>query len=133
MTGHTAGSAISIKGVCGKCGGGTFALRDGRCPECNKGGKWTADDEMSYAGGHGYQVRQDGRRLCVANVFGTPDEARLVASAPLLLEALKELMEHEPVREDFQSTRRGDHQFEAAKAAWDRARSAIAAATRSET
>lgn len=55
-------------------------------------------------------------------------DALLIGAAPDLYESVKEMLEHQPCREDFQSSRKGDLQFKIANQVWDRARAAIAKA-----
>lgn len=54
--------------------------------------------------------------------------ARLIAAAPDLYEAVNEMLDHEPSREDFRSDAKGDLQFKIATQVWERARAALAKA-----
>lgn len=52
----------------------------------------------------------------------------LIAAAPVLAEAVRDMLEHEPSREDFRAGRKGDLQFKIATQVWGRARAALSRA-----
>ena len=71
-------------------------------------------------GGESYHINHQGDKADA--------NAHLIAAAPCLAEAVAEMLEHEPSREDFQSSRKGDLQFKIATQVWDRARAALSRA-----
>lgn len=92
--------------------------------------RWTTGpwfiEETFDDGGPSFTVRSD--HWLVAIRVDYDANARLIAAAPDLAEAVAEMLEHEPSREDFQSSRKGDLQFKIANQVWDRARAALSRA-----
>lgn len=97
-----------------------------RLSEVDQFGDYTIqppDDELAIAAVVNGSFRELSRQRWI-----TEANAALIAAAPDMYEALELLLQHEPVREDFQSAPKGDMQFKAAIEDFAKARAALSKA-----